>query len=83
MPTQASRFIQQCPWCDKSLHIPVEYLSKQVSCKHCNGRFIASDREAGQESTSDSGLALLRRADEMLEIAQLRARHNKGDLPKS
>ena len=79
---QSSRFIQLCPWCEKNLHIPVEYLSKQVSCRFCNGRFIASDRETTQDATSDSGLALLRRADEMLEIAQLRARHNQSKPPQ-
>ena len=69
---QSSRFIQICPWCSKSLHIPVEYLGKPVGCKFCQGRFTASYGDNTTESISDSGLDLLRRADEVLERAQQR-----------
>ena len=68
----SSKFIQQCPWCARTLHIPVQYLDRQVDCRHCKGRFVARDRESSHYSASDSGLSLLRRADEMLELAQLR-----------
>ena len=70
----SSRFIQTCPWCSRNLHIPVEYLGKQVGCKFCQGRFTASEADSAMNSISDSGVDLLRRADEMLERAQQRSR---------
>ncbi len=67
--TQSAYFVQECPTCGRSLHIRVEYLGKKVVCQHCRGQFVAVDPEGPQYSISDSGLALLRRADELLERA--------------
>lgn len=66
---QSSHFIQQCPKCGRSLRVRVEYLGRQVACQHCQGRFLACDPESPQHSLSDSGLSLLRRADELLNRA--------------
>lgn len=61
-----THFVQQCPTCGRSLRVRVEYLGRQVACQHCHGRLLACDPESPQRSLSDSGLALLRRADELL-----------------
>ena len=64
-----THFVQQCPTCGRSLRVRVEYLGRQVACQHCHGRLLACDPESPQYSLSDSGLALLRRADELLSRA--------------
>ena len=49
----------------------MEYLGKKVACQHCHGQFLASDSKIAQYF-SDSGIGLLRRADELLEMAAKR-----------
>jgi len=66
-----THFVQQCPTCGRSLRVRVEYLGRQVTCQHCHGRLLACDPESPQHSLSDSGLSLLRRADELLSRADL------------
>lgn len=41
---------------------------------HCKGQFVASDRMSQSFSHSDSGLALLRRTDEIRELAEKQSR---------
>jgi len=68
-------FVQECPTCGRSLQVRVSYLGKNVVCQHCHGRFQAYDPAAGlppPESASDSGMALLQRADELLESVRQR-----------
>lgn len=67
-------FVQECPTCGRSLHIRVEYLGKRVVCQHCRGHLVACDGEGGLPSISDSGL-LMRRADELLDMAEQRRQH--------
>jgi len=55
-----------CPTCARQLNIPVVYLGKQVCCKHCHAQFEAYDADHGEPPPSDSGLGILRRADELL-----------------
>ncbi|HVX60717.1 MAG TPA: response regulator [Pirellulales bacterium] len=69
----STHYIQQCPTCGRSLRVRVEYLGRQVACLHCHGRFLACDPESPRASLSDSGLALLRRADELLGRSGQRA----------
>ncbi|HEV7224571.1 MAG TPA: response regulator [Pirellulales bacterium] len=69
----STHYIQQCPTCGRSLRVRVEYLGRQVACMHCHGRFLAYDPESPRASLSDSGLDLLRRADELLNRAEERA----------
>ncbi|MEX0710878.1 MAG: response regulator [Pirellulales bacterium] len=66
-------FVQECPTCGRSLHVRVEYLGRRVTCQHCRGQFMACDPQASQASLSDSGL-LMRRAEELLEMADQRSR---------
>jgi DNA-directed RNA polymerase subunit RPC12/RpoP len=67
--SQLTYFVQECPTCGRTLHVRVDYLGKNVICQHCGGRFLASDTEPPQPSLTDSGLALLRRAQELLDRA--------------
>lgn len=69
--SESARFIQSCPTCGRSLWIHVEYLGKQVACEHCHGRFVACEPPSAPPALSDS--ALLRRAEELLDLARLRA----------
>jgi len=64
--SQSAYFIQECPTCGRGLHIRVEYLGKRVVCQHCRGHFMACDPEGPHYPPSDSGLALMRRAEELL-----------------
>ena len=40
----ATYFVQDCPTCGRRLEVRVEYLGRTVKCRHCNGRFEATDR---------------------------------------
>jgi DNA-directed RNA polymerase subunit RPC12/RpoP len=73
-------FVQECPTCGRSLHVRVEYLGREVRCQHCRGQFVAWDEQGAppmelpppSSSGSLSGIHLLRRADELLEIVEQR-----------
>jgi hypothetical protein len=62
-------FVQECPTCGRSLRIRIGYLGKHVICQHCHGRFLACDPSSPQYPPVDSGIDLLRRADELLELS--------------
>lgn len=73
----AAYFNQYCPVCGRGLRVRVAYLGKQVACQHCGGRFEACDPESASYSSDSnlSGLALLQRAEELIETAnQMRAK---------
>jgi hypothetical protein len=76
----AAYFNQDCPVCGRGLRVRVAYLGKQVACQHCGGRFEACDPESAHysrpsDSANLSGIALLQRAEELIETAnQLRAK---------
>ncbi|MHB1037570.1 MAG: hypothetical protein ACYC35_07545 [Pirellulales bacterium] len=67
--SRSTYFVQECPTCGRNLEIRVAYLGKRVVCQHCHGPFEACDPSSAQYPPSDSGLALLRRAEELLEYA--------------
>jgi hypothetical protein len=52
------------------LEVRVDYLGKKVVCQHCRGAFVASDSKAALD-LSESGI-LMRRADELLQLASSR-----------
>jgi hypothetical protein len=54
------------------LQIRVVYLGKNVVCQHCHGKFLACDPASGAALPNDSGMALLKRADELLESMSAR-----------
>ncbi len=64
--SRATCFVQECPTCGRSLQISVEYLGRQVVCQHCRREFEATDPAAVARPLSDSGIDLLRRADQLL-----------------
>ena len=59
-------FLQECPTCGRDLRIRVAYLGKMVVCQHCKAKFEACDPSSAAYPPSDSGIALLQRADELL-----------------
>ncbi len=67
----ATYYVQECPTCGRRLQIRVEYLGKRVACQHCQGTFVAAESSGQRGDEADSGSALLRRANELLEsVAQ-------------
>ena len=65
----ATYYMQECPTCGRQLQVRVAYLGRTVMCQHCRGRFLASDNADGAADASSSGIALLRRADELIASA--------------
>ena len=65
-------FDQECPTCGRHLKVRVEYLGKKVACQHCCGQFEACDPESSHYPPCESGLALLKRADQLLATADQR-----------
>ena len=45
MSSRATFFVQECPTCGRRLRVCVEYLGKEIQCRHCNARFESSDSE--------------------------------------
>jgi hypothetical protein len=64
--SRSTYFVQECPTCGRSLQVHVEYLGRQVVCQHCHRRFEAYDPSTTPPAASNSGIDLLRRADELL-----------------
>jgi len=69
--SETAYFVQECPTCGRRLHIRVEYLGRMVVCRHCRGRLMATDQPQ-VPPPSESGIGLMRRADELLEMAEQR-----------
>ena len=46
-------FVNPCPACGRSSRIALEYLGKQVRCRHCSRVFTATDPHADSESQND------------------------------
>ncbi len=67
--SRTTYFIQECPTCGRNLHVRVEYLGKQIVCQHCYDDFVACDPSSAAYPPSQSGIALLQRADELLAAA--------------
>ena len=66
-------FVQECPTCGRRLQVRVIYLGKRVACRHCGAQFAACDPHSPEYPPSDSGLALLTRADQLLAASASRA----------
>ena len=64
--SRSTYFVQECPTCGRSLYVRVEYLGRQVVCQHCRARFEACDPASAAYPPSQSGIAVLQRADELL-----------------
>ena len=62
----ATYYIQSCPICGRRLQVRVEYLGKQVSCRHCGGQFVARDSRMGRADPAQATNELLQRAEQLL-----------------
>jgi lysine biosynthesis protein LysW len=63
-------FDQECPTCGRQLQVRVAYLGKVVVCQHCGADFEACDPSSAEYPPSQSGIALLRRADQLLDTVE-------------
>ena len=52
-------FVKPCPACGRSAQILLNYLGKQVCCKHCGREFAASDPAALGVLRDDDGANIL------------------------
>lgn len=59
-------FLDECPTCGRRVQVRVEYLGRQVVCRHCRGAFIARGT-TGRTDPGESVHPLLKRADELLQ----------------
>jgi hypothetical protein len=67
--------VQDCPVCGRYLQVKFELLGKTVVCRHCQGRFIASDPTLSAPLVTDQHERLLDRADELLSaVGEFRLR---------
>ena len=64
-------FTQHCPTCGRRLQIRVEYLGRRVVCPHCKRRLEAHDPTVGEIAKADPADQLIRRANKLLETADL------------
>lgn len=62
-------YVQACPACGRSLQVRVDYLGKGIECQHCQAPFVARQEDT-VPGPSESGLALLDRADELLKAVE-------------
>ena len=69
MMSPKTYFHQDCPTCGRTLQVRVEYLGRQITCQHCGAHFEAHDPASGTCPPSESGIALLKRAEELLSAA--------------
>ncbi|OHB79539.1 MAG: hypothetical protein A2W31_07250 [Planctomycetes bacterium RBG_16_64_10] len=68
--SKSTYFVQECPTCGRNLQVRVQYLGRQVVCQHCHALFEACDPSSAAYPPTDSSLALLHRADELLQSAE-------------
>ena len=73
--SEVAYFVQECPTCGRNLRIRVEYLGRKVVCQHCGGGLVATDGPQPATEPSLSGIHLIRRVDELLELAEMRKSH--------
>ncbi|MEO0531327.1 MAG: hypothetical protein AAF266_12250 [Planctomycetota bacterium] len=66
-------YVQPCPACGRNLQVRVDYLGKGIACQHCQASFVAQ-QVTKQPAPSESGLALVDRADELLKAVEQRKR---------
>ena len=59
-------FDQECPICGRLLQVRLAYLGRKVACQHCHGEFEACDPDSAVYPPSDSGIATLQRAGQLL-----------------
>lgn len=77
----SEHFMQDCRVCGRPLRIMSYFGGQSVVCQHCRGRFVARD-PAGEGSGEPSAADwLLRRADQLLEMAGSVLTTRRHDVP--
>ncbi len=59
-------FQQECPVCGRHLRVRIEYLGRQIACRHCGHRMIAADSPSPSSRRDASVHAALQRANQWL-----------------
>lgn len=72
-------YVQSCPACSRRLQVRVDYLGKAIRCQHCNAQLVAQ-QESAPVAPSESGLALMDRADELLKAVE---RHRAAEAERA
>jgi DNA-directed RNA polymerase subunit RPC12/RpoP len=70
MISRKTYFHQECATCGRTLQVRVEYLGRQIACQHCGAQFEACDPASALYPSSKSAMAVLRRAEELLDAAE-------------
>lgn len=66
MPT--AHFFQECPTCGRHVRMKAEYLGRRMSCLHCEGEFIATDRESRFDAVESRASGLLQSLETALRV---------------
>lgn len=72
MTHHVDQFLQECPVCGRPLQVSSNLNGRRVTCLHCRGRFVASSSVAHSLSPTKGASFLLRRAEELIEMASQR-----------
>jgi hypothetical protein len=73
-------FSQACPVCGRQLLIQSSDANSQVVCAHCQGVFVARST-AHETCREDWRTSLMKRADELLDLAAARTRPRLANAP--
>ncbi len=60
----ATYFSQSCPTCGRKLQVRVQFLGRQLSCRHCHGEFMAAQIDERQPNLQSR--ELMNRVDRLL-----------------
>ncbi len=74
-------YVHECPTCGRSVEIRVEFLGREVSCRHCRGQFLATDPASAGPAQLQSGTDLLHRANELLDLVDRNSRFAEAPSP--
>ena len=66
-------FAQECPTCGRTLHVHSVDADTRVVCQHCRGAFVAAQPQP--DADYDWRPAIMRRADELLALADTQSRY--------
>lgn len=64
----SSHFVKTCPTCGRTLQIQVCYMGREVTCGHCQGRFLAFHDDLASGAVQDlvQPTDVMARANELL-----------------
>lgn len=59
-------FVQSCPVCGRTLHVPIQLLGQRAACQHCRATFVARDLNGRHVPVSGPQAVLSQRVDTIL-----------------